>query len=62
VNFPLTLIGYSVDQRMVFAELVGDRDVDEMISRIFDERTDVEYLHARNAEAGCFICKIERSA
>jgi len=60
VNFPLTLIGYSGDQRMVFAELVGDRDVDEMIERVFGERPDIEYLHARNAEAGCFICKIER--
>jgi hypothetical protein len=60
VNFPLTLIGYSSEQRMVFAELVGDRDVDEMIERIFAERSDVEFLHARNAEAGCFICKIER--
>jgi hypothetical protein len=47
---------------MVFAELVGDRDVDEMIERIFSERDDVEFLHARNAEAGCFICKIERYA
>jgi hypothetical protein len=60
VNFPLTLIGYSSDQRMVFAELVGDRDIDEMIENIFAERSDVEFLHARNAEAGCFICKIER--
>ena len=60
-NFPLTLIGYSSDQRMVFAELVGPRDVDEMIERVFDERSDIEYLHARNAEAGCFICKIERA-
>jgi hypothetical protein len=60
VNFPLTLIGYSKDQRMVMAELVGDRDVDEMISTIFSGRSDVAYLHARNAEAGCFICKIER--
>lgn len=60
-NFPLTLIGYSSDQRMVFAELVGDRDVDEMIGRVFDERADIEFLHARNAEAGCFICKIERN-
>lgn len=59
-NFPLTLIGYSNDQRMVFAQLVGDRDVDQMIGQIFDEREDIEYLHARNAEAGCFICKIER--
>ena len=62
VNFPLTLIGYSSDQRMVFAELVGDRDVDELIQGVFDERPDVAFLHARNAEAGCFICKIERSA
>lgn len=61
VNFPLTLIGYSSEQRMVFAELVGDRDVDEMIEQVFDERSDIEYLHARNAEAGCFICKIERA-
>src|SRR5215203_1164143 len=60
INFPLTLIGYSSDQRMVFAELVGDRDVDEMISGVLGERSDVEFLHARNAEAGCFICKIER--
>ena len=59
-NFPLTLIGYSDDQRMVFSELVGNRDVDEMIESIFEERTDVEFLHARNAEAGCFICTIER--
>ena len=60
-NFPLTLIGYSDDQRMVFSELVGNRDVDEMIESIFEERTDVEFLHARNAEAGCFICTIERA-
>src|SRR5829696_2469805 len=58
INFPLTLIGYSGDQRMVFSELVGDRDVDEMIAGVFDGHPDIEYLHARNAEAGCFICKI----
>jgi hypothetical protein len=60
-NFPLTLIGYSSEQRMVFAELVGDRDVDEMIEQVFDERPEIAFLHARNAEAGCFICKIDRS-
>ena len=61
VNFPLTLIGYDNEQRMVFAELVGDRDVDEVIKQIFDEHDDIEYLHARNAEPACFICKIERA-
>jgi len=59
-NFPLTLIGYNAAQQMIFSELVGDQDVDEMIARIFDDEPDVVYLHARNAQAGCFICKIER--
>jgi len=59
-NFPLSLIGYNASQQMVFSELVGDHDVDEMIERVFDEEPNVEYLHARNAQACCFICKIER--
>ena len=59
-HFPLTLIGYSKEQKMNYTKLVGDRDVDEMIERIFERDPEVEYLHARNAEAGCFICKIER--
>ena len=60
-HFPLTLIGYNASQQMVFSELVGDQDVDEMIIRIFGEEPEVEYLHARNAQAGCFVCKIERA-
>lgn len=59
-SFPLTLIGYTSDQRMVYTQLVGDHDVDELIRTAFDSRSDIDYLHARNAEAGCFICKIVR--
>jgi len=59
-NFPLTLIGYSAAQQMMFSELVGAQDVDELIESIFDDEPEVVYLHARNAQAGCFICKIER--
>ncbi|MEO6252755.1 MAG: DUF1203 domain-containing protein [Ferruginibacter sp.] len=59
-NFPLSLIGYSRSQKMVFTQLVGDDDVDMLISKIFEAHAKVEYLHARNAEACCFICKIER--
>jgi hypothetical protein len=44
---------------MVLTRLVGDDDVDLLITKIFEERPDIEYLHARNAEACCFICKIE---
>ena len=60
-HFPLTLIGYSKAQKMNYTKLVGNNDVDEMIERIFDKYPEVEFLHARNAEAGCFICQIERS-
>ncbi|MCK8522726.1 DUF1203 domain-containing protein [Aquimarina sp. D1M17] len=59
-NFPLSLIGYSNDQKMMITELVGERDVDQLISEIFEENPMVAYLHARNSEACCFICKIER--
>ena len=59
-NFPLSLIGYSSDQRMVFSQLVGNADVDVMISQIFDDHREIEYLHARNSEACCFICRIDR--
>jgi hypothetical protein len=59
-SFPLTLIGYNKEQKMIFTKLVGDDDVDLLISKIFEEQTEVDYLHARNAEACCFICRIER--
>jgi hypothetical protein len=59
-SFPLSLIGYSEDQSMVFTQLVGEDDVDVLIQKIFDELPEVAYLHARNSEACCFICKIER--
>lgn len=60
VNFPLTLIGYSKDQRMIHTQLVGSNDVDDLITSIFADNEAVEYIHARNAEAGCYICKIVR--
>ncbi len=59
-SFPLSLVGYNKDQLMVFTQLVGDDDVDELISHIFENNTGIAYLHARNAQACCYICKIER--
>ena len=60
-SFPLTLVGYSNQQQMNFTKLVGDADVDELIEKVFDEHAEVAYLHARNAEACCYICRIERA-
>jgi hypothetical protein len=45
---------------MVYARLVADKDVDELINRIFDKHPEVAFLHARNSAACCYICKIER--
>ena len=61
-NFPLSLIGYSKSQKMVFTKLVGDADVDELIPQLFEANPFIDYLHARNAEACCYICRIEREA
>jgi hypothetical protein len=59
-SFPLSLIGYNHEQMMVFTQLVGGGDVDEMIITIFNQNPNIEYLHARNSEACCYICRIER--
>jgi len=59
-SFPLSLVGYNKDQLMVFTRLVGDDDIDELIPEIFEQHTEIDYLHARNAQACCYICKIER--
>ena len=59
-SFPLSLIGYSTDQKMLVTELVGNKDVDDLIVEIFEKHPKVEYLHARNSKACCYICRIER--
>ncbi|HVZ57719.1 MAG TPA: DUF1203 domain-containing protein [Chitinophagaceae bacterium] len=60
-HFPLTLIGYDRDQQMVHTQLVGDADVEDLIEELFAGRDDIAYLHARSAEACCYICRIERA-
>jgi hypothetical protein len=60
VNFPLALVGYNESQQMIYTRLVGDDDVEDLVEEVFSTRPDIVYLHARNAEAQCYICKIER--
>ena len=59
-SFPLTLVGYTKDQMMAHTRLVGDADVEDLIEEIFNTHPEVAYLHARNAQAQCFICRIDR--
>jgi Protein of unknown function (DUF1203) len=62
VHFLITLIGYTEDQMMKLTRLckVGE-SVDRAIEEILDTRTDIAYLHARNAIACCYVCRIERN-
>jgi len=60
-HFHLTLIGYDALQMMIVSQLVGEDDVDELIIKIFKQSPEIEYLHARSAEACCYICRIDRA-
>lgn len=61
-SFHLTLIGYSPDQRMVHTELVQNNlEIEEQINLIFEEHTQIDFLHVRSAVACCYICTIVRA-
>jgi hypothetical protein len=56
---PLTLEGYGPDRWLIARERPAPQDIEEAIGRIFS-RAEVQYIHVRNTEAGCFIARIER--
>ncbi|MFZ1379203.1 MAG: DUF1203 domain-containing protein [Saprospiraceae bacterium] len=59
-NFQLSLVGYNKEQKMIYTKLVGNLDDGNLIVEILETEKDKDFLHARNSEACCFICKIER--
>lgn len=60
-DLPLTLEAYGPDRWIVARERVADGNVDGAVGRLFGN-VDVEYIHVRNTEAGCYIARIERWA
>ena len=60
-SLPLVLEGYGADRWLVSREKVTDGDVESAADRIL-ARHEVEYIHVRNAEAGCYIARLERVA
>lgn len=64
-GFPLamrnrrTLNAYGSGRRLVAQEYVDGGDVDAKIERLFARR-DVDYIHVRSTDAGCFTFRIER--
>lgn len=57
---PLALEGYGGGGALLAQRRVGTSRFEAVVEAVF-EIPDVEYAHLRNAEAGCFIARIDRS-
>lgn len=58
-NLPLMLEAFGPDRELIKKERVANNDVDVVIMQLLANPA-AEYLHVRNAEAGCYIARIER--
>jgi hypothetical protein len=56
----MLLEGFGEHSRLVRIESVKTERIDAQIDEILSVE-DVEFIHLRNAESGCFIAKIERA-
>jgi len=56
-----TLNAYSRGRRLVAQEYVDGGDVEAKLERLFSRR-EVDYIHVRSTDAGCFTFRIERAA
>jgi hypothetical protein len=58
---PVTLNAYGRGRRLLAQEYVTDGRVEGVVERLF-ARDDVDYIHVRNTQAGCYAFAIERAA
>jgi hypothetical protein len=56
----LVVEGYGERRRLLQQEYVDGRDVETVIAQVLSDQA-VRYAHLRNAQAGCFIARVERS-
>lgn len=56
---PLALEGYGADGVLVVQRRVGTSPFEAVLEDVL-EPAEVRYAHVRNAEAGCFIARIDR--
>ncbi len=59
-SHPLTLNAYGRGRRLVGQEYVTDGCVEPVLERLLN-RPDIDYIHVRDTEAGCFDFRIERA-
>jgi hypothetical protein len=56
----LALRGYDADGCMQECDVVEGSDIETAVDRFFSNPT-VQAIHAHNARAGCYVCRIERA-
>jgi len=56
---PLALEGYGAEGVLLVQRRVGGSSFEAVLKDVF-ARADVQYAHLRNAEAGCFIARLDR--
>ena len=59
IDLPLLFEGYAEDGELVKREAVKKDGIENQIAEIF-ALSEVNYINIRNAEAGCFVARIER--
>jgi Protein of unknown function (DUF1203) len=57
---PMTLNAYATGRRLVAQSHITDGGVEEAVTQLLHNH-DVDYIHVRNTEAGCFILRIDRA-
>jgi hypothetical protein len=57
----LTFEGVAAGPRVVALERTAGADAEAAIRRLLD-LPDVDYVHVRNTEAGCYVARVERGA
>ncbi|MEP6925836.1 MAG: DUF1203 domain-containing protein [Pyrinomonadaceae bacterium] len=58
-SLPIILEGMGRESWLIAREKVADENFEMAINRLFAHAA-IDYVHLRNAEAGCFIARIER--
>ena len=56
---PLVVEGYGASGALLAQRRVGGAPFEEVLGTVFEDQ-EVAYAHLRNAEAGCFIARVDR--
>jgi len=59
IDLPLLFEGFGDDSKLIFREKVDKKRIDDQIQVILGSE-DIRFVNIRNAEAGCFVARIDR--